>query len=435
MPAYVRKQPLAERVTSALNLYDWNLWLREEIESRGWDQLEKGWAVPIGIVLNLVFLIARANAGRKSRSYDDVFGDYSGPGWGAAVAWSLTTSLTILCAINTFYTLFRQRTYRLFEADVSVAPQTPSARRVKLDSPLMSSPLRFITSIWGSETAGSRAYPNKNEDVWEIAVWDPLPVSLGLFCYFSPVHVILYWMSLPTLTADPSPSMTVFRTIALALLISFQLSFMSSRFSQQAKDAALISKEVLHEYDTKYVKPNTRPLYRDVGTQFTEAASHSRARDEKYNLVDLYQPAFVINRGFRINPNPDYMPRQDAAIVAQTPGSRQPASTPDLRHSMPRQDFSSPLRPQTAVKQPHLRPSAGGGSLGVYSHAGSPLRKSASTSFSPTKGSYLQDVARNRASQSPEKRRSASGVMSTDVASQRWAHLKPDRARRETGNF
>lgn len=85
MPAYVRRQPLVERIKSAFNIYDWNLWLREEIESRGWDQLEKGWALPIGTVLNLVFLIARANVGRTSSSYDDVFGDSSSTGWGAAL--------------------------------------------------------------------------------------------------------------------------------------------------------------------------------------------------------------------------------------------------------------------------------------------------------------------------------------------------------------
>lgn len=353
----------------------------------------------------------------------------------------MTVSLTILCTINTLYTFFRERTYRLFEADVNVAPQTPSARRVKLNSSPMSSPLRFISTIWASDTAESRAHPNRNEDVWEIAVWDPLPVSLRLACYFSPGHVILYWMSLPTLKTDPSPSLTVLRTIVLALLISLQLSFLSSCFSQQSKDSALISKEVLHEYDTKYVKPNTRPLYRDVGTQFTEAASHSRARDEKYNNVDTYPPAFVINRGFRTYPNPDYLPQQDAAIIAQTPGARPLAHTPDLRSPLVRQDYSSPIRPQTALRQPSFRPGtgmAGGGSLGVYSHAASPLRKSASTNFSPAKGgSYVDDVAQSRGSHSPEKRRStpAGGLVGTNVASQRWGHLKPDRLRRESGHF
>lgn len=85
MPPYVRKAPLAERIRSAIDIYDWNLWLREEIESRGWDKLEQGWALPVGIVLNLIFLIARANVDRRSKGYDDVFGESMSSGWGAAV--------------------------------------------------------------------------------------------------------------------------------------------------------------------------------------------------------------------------------------------------------------------------------------------------------------------------------------------------------------
>lgn len=349
--------------------------------------------------------------------------------------------LTLICVLNTFYTFFRKRHYRLFEAPVDVVPQTPSAQRVKLNSsPVSSSPLRYLSSILGTESAEARAHPNPTEDVWEIAVWDPLPVSLRLFCYFSPGHVILYWLFLPTLPADPRPSTTVATAIILALLMSFQLSYMSKCFSQQSKDSALISKEVLHEYDTKFVKPRTRPLYRDVATQFTEAASHSTARDEKYNNVVTFQPAFVINKGFQTNPNPNYAHQTEGGAAAQTSSARPANSTPDLRSPMVRQEFSSPLRPQTAIRQPSFRPSTGysdGGSLGVYSHAASPLRKSASTNFSPAKGQYLNDVARSRGSLSPEKRRStpASGLVNTTAASQRWGHLKPDKSRRETGNF
>lgn len=457
MPAYVRKQPLAERVKSALNIYDLLLWLSEEIESNGWDQLEKEWAIPIGFAFNFIFLIARANVGAQSSSYDDIFAETTGPGWTASIvcsphveidcsltfvqAWFLTHFLTLVCLLNTFYTFFRKRHYRLFETPVDTVPKTPSAHRVKLNSsPVSSSPLRFLSTILGSERAESRAHPDPKSDVWEIAVWDPLPVSLRLFCYFSPGHVILYWMFLPTLPADPRPSTTVITTIFLALLMSLQMSYMSTNFSQQQKDSALISKEVMHEYDTKYVRPRTQPLYRDVATQFTEEMSHSIARDEKYNNVVTFSPAFVINRGFKTNPNPNYVQQASSDEISKVVNTRPMASTPDFRSSMVRNDFSSPLRPQTAIRQPSFRPTAGvgdGGSLGVYSHAASPLKKSASTNFSPAKSKYIEDVARDRNGVSPEKRRStpASGLVNTSAASSRWGHLKSDKARRETGHF
>jgi hypothetical protein len=80
MPKYVRRQPLLERIKAYLNPYDFLLWLSEEIESNGWDQLEKEWAIPIGFSLNLIFLIARANS-NPSQVYDDVFGDVPGVAW------------------------------------------------------------------------------------------------------------------------------------------------------------------------------------------------------------------------------------------------------------------------------------------------------------------------------------------------------------------
>lgn len=82
MPKLVRRRPILQRIKDYLNPVDFLLWLSEEIDSNGWDQLEKEWAIPIGVGLNLVFLVARANTGVRSRSYDDVFGDDSaGSGW------------------------------------------------------------------------------------------------------------------------------------------------------------------------------------------------------------------------------------------------------------------------------------------------------------------------------------------------------------------
>jgi hypothetical protein len=92
MPKYVRRQPLVERVRAYLNPYDFLLWISEEIESNGWDQLEKEWATPIGLVLNLVFIIARANSKGTSRGYDDVFGDVPRIAW---TAWLVSANLGI----------------------------------------------------------------------------------------------------------------------------------------------------------------------------------------------------------------------------------------------------------------------------------------------------------------------------------------------------
>jgi hypothetical protein len=83
MPKYVRREPLADRLKNYLNPYDFLLWLSEELEANGWDQLEKEWATPIGLTLNLVFIIAKANTRQSTAGYDDVFGDVQGIAWTA----------------------------------------------------------------------------------------------------------------------------------------------------------------------------------------------------------------------------------------------------------------------------------------------------------------------------------------------------------------
>lgn len=236
-----------------------------------------------------------------------------------------------------------------------------------------------------ADTAESRAHPDATRDVWEVAVWDPVPLSLRMFCMFSPGHVLVYWLFLPTAVADPRPSTTVVTTILLAVLLSAQLLALQTHFSQQSKDTSLIHKEVLNEYDTKFVHPRTQPLMRDVGTQYTSSSTSTYAE----NTVETYTPTIIVNRGFRTHPNPNYVKHVDPDGYSERPTPTRGVLkniTPLYQTPAHLRDASSPIRPRTAFRPPQPRASAGpetgdGGSLGVYSHANSPLRKSASTNF------------------------------------------------------
>lgn len=79
MPPLIRRRPLTERIITYFNPYDFLLWLSEELETNDWDQFEKDWAFSLGVGLNVVFLIARANSrASSSNAVDDVFGDEGG---------------------------------------------------------------------------------------------------------------------------------------------------------------------------------------------------------------------------------------------------------------------------------------------------------------------------------------------------------------------
>ncbi|BDD56121.1 hypothetical protein MPDQ_000653 [Monascus purpureus] len=432
MPRLIRRRPLAERIRSYLNPLDFLLWLSEEVDANDWDQFEKDWALPLGIFLNGGFLLARANSRAGSKAIDDVFGEEERVPWLGWFASFVVHLLACLSALNAFYTVSRKRHYRMFEASIDKVPTTPSARRVRVDSsPMTGSPLRYLANLITPSGAESRAHPDAQRDVWELAIWDPLPICLRLFCLFSPGHVLVYWLFLPTQLSDPRPSVTIVTTIFLTTLLSVQMSFLSSSFIQKTKDSALVQREVLKEYDTKFVHPRTQPLMRDVGTQFSEENATHYGSDKKYNQVDLYTPAFVIRRGFQTSPNPNYVSHVDPEGLSPT--IRKTASTTGFS-SVARQQqalFQTPTPSRDAsplvrhsIRQPQFRPTptktGDGGSLGIYSHANSPLRKSMSSSFE-------REMSPLKRASSPLKRSSVPPGMSLAAM--------PPSQRRETGRF
>lgn len=356
---------------------------------------------------------------------------------------------------------------------MDVAPTTPSARRVKVDSsPMSNSPLSYFSAkITAATSAAARAHPDEKTDVWELSIWDPKSLHLSLFSLFSPGHVLVYWLFLPTSSLDPRPSVTVVTTMLLAALLSAQLLLFKSFFEQKAKDEKILHKEVMNEYDTKYVHPSLNRPVRDVGTQSRESAL---SPGKKSSEVETYTPTTIVNRGFRINPNPSYAqhlgdnvdtstlysespryvdPRYSKARISssllsptpmtrssttssllggmgtstQTSSSstsmRDSAAGPDLGvynlsppKPLPRQSQYPPsARPTTERDRTSTfpRPGSDGGSLGVYSHAASPLRKSSSTNLLRGKSSRdfdARDSGRDRLGSPLKKVSTSSGL-------------------------
>ena len=86
----MRRAPLIERIKAYLDPYDFLLWIAEELNDDAYDEWLKIWATPIGIGLNIGFILARG-ASRPHSGSDDVFGDdgRKGSGW---FAWMVSTS-------------------------------------------------------------------------------------------------------------------------------------------------------------------------------------------------------------------------------------------------------------------------------------------------------------------------------------------------------
>jgi hypothetical protein len=96
-----------ERIQAYLNPWDFLLWVSEEIDGHDWDQMEKNWGFPIGVGLNMIFLIARANSrSGGGKAFDDVFGEDEGVPWlswlvrGLLLQSSCAVKLTVIGIIH-----------------------------------------------------------------------------------------------------------------------------------------------------------------------------------------------------------------------------------------------------------------------------------------------------------------------------------------------
>ena len=288
--------------------------------------------------------------------------------------------------------------------------------------------------------------------MWELKVWDPTPLCLRTFCLFSPGHVLVYWLFLPLDPLDPRPSITVVKTLVLAALLSLQLTILQSSFSQLSKDSAVIHKEVQNEYDTKFVRPTIYKPVRDVGTQIlSPGETHDSLRE-----VLAYTPRTYVNRGFQTNPNPNYSQHYDPDGNRSSYGhSRMNRAvttpifqTPSVNGSV---GVPSPAYPNTtpAMRQPNFRSSSAGvgggdgGNFGVYSHANSPLKKTAPLSSAAK--SRLPAGAEGLRQPSPGKRQGSPLKQSTTPGGpgaggepglqHRFSQLRGDGVKRQSGKY
>jgi hypothetical protein len=299
-------------------------------------------------------------------------------------------------------------------------PRTPSARRVPVDSsPISSSPLRVINSLNPFRNdAASRAHPDETRDVWEIGVWDPSPLSLHLFAIFSPVHVAIYFLSLPVASGpvhgspimgyegSTSSAAVYFTVILTQILLSVQIICLKSWFMQQAADFRIISKEVMHEYDAKYVHPRLNVIKRDVAVQCSMGVSTGTSTSD----VQVYTPSF--NRsGFRTFANPNY-----TELTKQ-----QPVASPSTQLGGYRVGSTTPLNPGV-VRRPQFE------RVNISDNA---RRASASVSSSFTSTIPDEDADEDRriraVSRNRERQRYA-GTGGYDQSVRRATHVKEEPA-------
>ncbi|KAK6531776.1 hypothetical protein TWF694_002945 [Orbilia ellipsospora] len=379
----VRRQTFGQRISSFLNPLDNLLSISLLFETYDWEGLGEAIAAPVGVALNIVMMITRANSNinsgwTRSSPLEEVLRDpnedYSRHhGGGGALGWFMSIISTLLFVFsvgNTIYTLNRTRPYRTFEASLQNEPPTPSARRVRVaSSPNESSPARILKGLFPNLPYATTPpiHDGITEDeVWEIAKWDYAKFNLAMSTYFSPLHCLTVFLLLPytpppsgglfsdmPTTAYSTSRMTVLRDIfCINMAVTVYLFLYFKAFQTQNKDDKYINSQVMSEYNKKFVNPRVHTSMRDCGTS-TDKGGYA-----------VPSPA-EFKPGFKIHPNPLYerhtVPqnagglfasfRQDAPVKEeqrQTPTYRASATTTSRQHengvpvSAGRQSFGVP---------------------------------------------------------------------------------------------
>ncbi|KAJ6258572.1 hypothetical protein Dda_6618 [Drechslerella dactyloides] len=399
----VRRQTFGQRIASFLNPLDNLLSVSLLFETYDWEGLGESIAAPAGIALNILLMVARANSNTKlgwrgsSSAVEDVLRDprhdYSDTGSGA-LGWVMHIFAHLLfgfALFNSVYALNRTRQYRTFESSVHNAPPTPSARRVRVSSsPNESSPYRLIKQLFPNlpYTSAPPIHDGVTEDeVWEVAKWDPTKFNLAMSTYFSPLHALVIFLLLPytpppalthgllTLssassanasTAYSASRMAVIWDITLInVFLTVYLYLFFKAFRTQTQDEKYISSQVLTEYTKKFVNPRVNVPMRDCGTSMEYGGSVTAS------------PA-VRMPGFHTHPNPVYArhttPGAAGGLFAGFKKSTPEANGDAYSHT--------PTSAHTQAMKHHARENpipSGRRSFGVPSSSVSSSRKSFST--------------------------------------------------------
>lgn len=124
MPRLVRRAPLSERIKAYLDPYDFLLWLSEELNDDSYEEALHTWSIPIGIVLNVLFVLCKSTSKPHTGGKDDVFGDTGGRRSSGWFNWLVSGSGAT--------TTYSHRQYLVSDRDIIDIPHSPIAHRFEL---------------------------------------------------------------------------------------------------------------------------------------------------------------------------------------------------------------------------------------------------------------------------------------------------------------
>lgn len=287
---------------SKIQSFPFDIWLyiHELHASIDWDDYNYLIALPLGIVLTLVFFIIQSilnyynfinlrsknvlfnsdyyqyeylkndlinnNFDRTNTSIDE---ETMETPLTTSILWAMNganTLIFIICLINSIKLFTSKRSYGLLYCKTK--PRSKNVFKSSLENisfivELLAFVLKFFQNDDDEENEGNTTYEGDttsevvgDNEVWHLNVWNPSKFALYLFIGLNPINIYLVYY----LMSDVSHLYLLF-----LLVIVFGVNyFLIEKFLNLVSDKQILYQEMFQEYNKKFVQPKINVLKKDA---------------------------------------------------------------------------------------------------------------------------------------------------------------------------
>ncbi|KDQ60817.1 hypothetical protein JAAARDRAFT_204621 [Jaapia argillacea MUCL 33604] len=241
----------------------------------------------IGGSMHFLHLCIRVSQIRKvpdsDTGWEDMYREGEGQSW---FDWTVPMTLLLIIAsvMNAIYLFSRIKLYHLHNQHDPVSSPHASFVPMHLDFEPLEPPSLFSrirSAIWSGFISFWRFLLNMSpraasvggrmEKVQQLQVWTPGELEMKLFCVYSPVSALL-WMA--------TTSANWMMMVVVMVVVGAQMEVLAISYEALLKDRKIISEEVMHEYNNKFVYPRVNPIRKDVAVMTHEAEVFNYDDDE-----------------------------------------------------------------------------------------------------------------------------------------------------------
>ncbi|KAJ1722208.1 hypothetical protein LPJ53_003341 [Coemansia erecta] len=269
---------------------DWLMHLIEDYELFDWNRASEATSWPIALALNGIFVllgIMRQLSSRGSEMDAIITSDrtYRAPKVGRASTKAADTGSTwarfllmlqvllfLVSVGNAWVFVSTRRAYQMRMKDEDSNLLTSSCRRVYVGTRRPQWAQKWWGWVlWMLWKWIARVDDKIQGEIWELTLWTPTTFSRNLFCWYSPVQLMLL--------AFMNGS-NWYYILPLAAAIATQCTFLVFAYTTMVKDKQILFGEVYNEYNQKFVNPRVFAPKMDAATWTLEDWAHDRRSGE-----------------------------------------------------------------------------------------------------------------------------------------------------------